>query len=345
MKQLLFLILTISTLQSKTQNNQFETSEWKALQQNIGYSTIVGLGEISHGIASINEAKSILIKFLYRQMYFHAIAFESSFTESVVGFIQNDSAEFRPGNFLYPFWNTPTIQTVIKEFLKEEYSSHKPLLIGFDIQEDCRFVKFSEYLNGKGLIIKNKSKLLLCDSILSFYIGKNFTRNLAMTRQECDILINNYNQIASELREQINDSVQQKLLQRCITNRKSLCRYLAIRNISERMYYRDSMMADNIQWLKNEFFIREKLILWAANTHIAKQNKNGKPAWMGEWISNFYPNDYYAVSVKKGSTKSGKELSPGMRIEMTKKKEPFDAIIILQKTEKIRPQEWITNCE
>jgi erythromycin esterase-like protein len=80
-----------------------------------------------------------------------------------------------------------------------------------------------------------------------------------------------------------------------------LCHYLTLRGAKQRMQFRDSIMAENLLWLKNELFAGDKIALWAANTHIAKPASDGqRPVWMGEWLATRLRDSYGAISFQKG---------------------------------------------
>lgn len=345
MKQFLYFILTICVLNPKGQVSLFDTIELQKLKKEISNSSIVGLGEVGHGFESINEAKATLLNMLQTDFNFKAVGFESSFVESIMSFLNNDTLETRAKNFLYPFWNTTSVKTALKNLFDNEKSLLKPLIIGFDIQEDCRFQKFSEYLNSKGLITTSKDKLKDCDSILSNYIGKNFIRKGAITNQEYLLLIHNYKEIEEEIKTRKIDAFQMKLIERSIENRKWLCKYLTLTTVREKMYYRDSLMADNISWLKNELYSENKLIIWAANTHIAELTSKKKPTWTGEWLSLVYGDKYFTIAFQKGR---GDKTFYWKNIYFkysNNTSEKFNMVIYLDKLTKIKAQEWVTPCD
>ena len=337
--------MTICVFNAQGQVSLFDTIELQKLKKEISNSSIVGIGEVGHGFESINEAKSTLLDMLQTELNFNAVAFESSFIGSIVSFLNNDTLETRAKNFLYPFWNTTSVKTALKNLFDNEKCLLKPFIIGFDIQEDCRFQKFSEYLNSKGLITSSKDKLKDCDSILSSYIGKNFSRKCAITNQEYLLLMHNYKEIEEEIKTKKFDAFQKKLIERSIENRKWLCKYLTLTTIREKMYYRDSLMADNISWLKNELYSVNKLIIWAANTHIAKLTRNKKPIWTGEWLSSDYGDKYFTIAFQKGS---GDKTFYWKNIYFNyanNANEKFNVVIYLDKLRKIKAQEWITPCD
>jgi len=344
MKQFLYFIWTIGSLHSNAQTSSWETFELQKLKNRFSSSLIVGLGEVGHGFESINEAKSSLVDLLQSEMNFEAIAFESSFTESVVSFIRDSTLESRTKNFLYPFWNTPSVRKTLKSFFDKE-TSLRPLIIGFDIQEDCRFTKLSQLLIEKQLILTNRDKLLESDSLLSYYIGKHFTRKHALSHQEYLLLVENYEIIVKEIRAKQQSVLQYKLLERSIENRKWLCKLLTLTTAKERMYFRDSLMADNVRWIHNELYPNNKLILWAANTHISNNVSNKEPQWMAEWLSSQYSDNYFSIAFNKGSGNKFLILSKTSYSYYESPSGKFNLVIYLDKLKKIKPDEWNTPCE
>lgn len=345
MKQLLYSLLIICTLNARGQVLLQDTSGWQEVKMQIGQHTIVGLGEVGHGYASVNDTKAAFAGMLQNEMNFEAIAFESSFTQSIISFLNNDHPDARTKNFLYPFWNTTSVKAALQPFFDKEYPAHKPMITGFDIQEDCRFQKFAQYLYNSGLVIANKDKLAQCDTILSGYIGKNVSRKGALTSQDYALIVANYHTIAREIDARKLNPLYKKLIARSIENRIWLCRYLTLTTTREKMYYRDSLMADNVSWLKKELYPDNKVILWAANTHTARLVKNNVPQWTGEWLSTAQPDNYFAIAFQKGTGNKtfywkGYPLSyeshSGKRFDMT---------IYLDKLIKIDAGEWITPCD
>jgi erythromycin esterase len=345
MKHFLCLILINCCLYAQGQILPVDSGELNQFKKQMGSSSIIGLGEEGHGFESINEAKAGLVGLLYSELQFEAVAFESSFTESVVSFLNNDALNTRLKNFIYPFWNTTSVKTALKTFFDNERNGGKPLIIGFDIQEDCRFDKLSHFLMEHGLVSAGVEKLNTCDSILSYYIGKNFSRKGVITSDEYLLLTNNYNAIAEEMVLRPMDTLQKKLLLRSIENRKWLCHYLTLKSAGEKMYYRDSLMAGNVLWIKNELYLTNKFILWAANLHIAKHNQNKKPVWMGEWLASIDPDAYYSIGFQKGTADKKFFWQHKQFDYSVNPNKKFDMIIYLNKLKKIQSYEWITACD
>lgn len=302
----------------------------------------MGLGETGHGFESINQAKATTVTLLKNFCQFRAIAFESSFTASVVAYLAGDAPETRARHFLYPFWNTPSVNTALGPFFGEERTSSKPLVMGFDVQEDCRFTRLSRLLTDKQWVTVNIEKLLQADSILSRYIGKTPGHNGPLPHELCLLLQQSYETIAAEINEHMPEAMSRKLLVRSMDNRKWLCKYLTYSSVNQRMHYRDSLMADNIVWLKKELYAKDPFIIWAANTHIAKGAR--QPEWTGEWLSVRCGNKYFSIAFQKGD--APQSFLPGTTCKYVDGVDQrFDLIVYLEKLARINAAEWVTPCE
>ena len=238
---LLFAAMVASVLNTAAQSQQYQEKQCRRLQSELNEHTVFGLGEEGHGYESINEAKALLVEFLKQQMGVNGVVFESSFALSAIAYLRGDSLSNRLKYSLYPFWNTVSVKTSLEPFYQLE-KLNKPLIMGCDVQEDCRFTNLSRYLVNKGLIKTNISKLHASDSILAYYIGKDFNRRGTLTAKEYIMLADNYTAIATELKSYSLPEISQKLLLRSLENRIWLCRYLTLSTAKERMYFRDSLM-------------------------------------------------------------------------------------------------------
>lgn len=331
MRIYLLLIFIFSCAAVFAQSPKYESSEWKQLSTGIGERSVVALGEIGHGYEALNIAKALTFDFLRTRLNFEAIIFESSFTEGMISYLRSDAFDKRLKSFLYPFWNTASVRASLSATyeLEQQKQERLPLITGCDVQEDCRFTSLSEYLIKEGYSIANKKKLASCDSILSFYLGRRPSRKGTISKNEYDILVSNYDIVAGELNGRNMQDVPRKILLRCIENRKSLCQYLTISDIYERMYYRDSIMYENVIWIKDELLPGKKLVVWSTDTHISKPGKT-KMNFMGERLSAALKNDYYAISYRRVMG------LPASR---------FNSIFSVKSLEKIKSEEWVTPCD
>jgi erythromycin esterase-like protein len=198
----LFLAAVLCLLKTAAQTNAYTQPPWQQLQSRLSAYSVIGLGEVGHGYESINAAKGTVAEFLRRQLGVGGVVFESSLTLSVVGYLQADSLDQRLKHSLYPFWNTASVKASLKGFYDDEQGKQKPLIVGCDVQEDCRYTRLSRYLLREGLVQANQDRLTAADFILSYYIGKDFSRKGNLAPAEYSHLVSSYELIAAELKGQ-----------------------------------------------------------------------------------------------------------------------------------------------
>lgn len=344
-KRIFLLILFVYAFDANAQFVAGDSMVYQSFRERVESSLIIGLGEESHGFESVNTEKAKLLIYLKNEFDLNAVLFESSLVESVISFLSEDMPGVRPGKFLYPYWNTPSVRSLITEFIQGEDSKGLPLIAGFDIQEDCRFNVFSNYLIQQNIVTNQLKALNICDSILSLYIGKKNNRKSSVTNEEYQILSGSYELIEAEINLSMQDLLKKKLLLYCIENRKSLCKYLTINAVNERMHFRDSLMAANIIWFQQELYTGKQFAIWAANTHIAKQRITKNIRWTGERLAAYFDQHYLPISIQKGSAKNSYTWENIFFYFNHFNSKGFEYIFYTGEIQKVMPHEWITHCD
>jgi erythromycin esterase len=336
---MVILALTIGSLPGAAQGRDTSERSWRELARQIGTSNVIGLGETGHGYAMINDAKALLADFLRTDAGFSVVCLESSFTGSVIAYLDGKTGSERLQAFVYPFWNTPPVRGALDRFTQTESGSGKPALFGFDMQEDCRFGQLANYLLSNDLVKRSAQDLRSADSILALYIGASPTRHGRMDTGVAANLVTLYANVATEIPG--TTSAHRSLLLRCLQNRSWLCTYLTMRG-TDRMHFRDSLMAENVGWIRSVLHPDAKMLLWAADTHMAKSG-TAAPRWMGAYLQKQTGVGYYAISIRK--EQRGESL-PGtpFTIRYTAGGGAFDAVVGVRFLQKIGAAEWITPC-
>ncbi|OGU13460.1 MAG: hypothetical protein A2475_07550 [Ignavibacteria bacterium RIFOXYC2_FULL_35_21] len=299
--------------------NDTNFSDLEPLKKILKDVDIVMLGEQSHGDGSTYEAKTRLIKFLHQEMGFDVLAFENIMFDGnkvwqeikkgkdplqssqkginklwssskqcipLFKYISSKKNTFHP-LILTGIDNRTTSMFMRNYFLKDFETFLKPL--------DKKFIKGSVWKNFLNLFVKfplyyspEQNK----DSILNF--AKTYKRHLNLIKDKLKSLIHKN----SDQTDNINFWIQQ------INGLNAWTDGL----INKDDPYipgiiRDSIMAENIIFLKNNYYKNHKIIVWAATAHLIKDskgidfesyNKNNIKR-VGEYISEYYKNKVYVV--------------------------------------------------
>ena len=297
---------------------------WAALPPSV---RIIGLGESSHGFETFNAQKAEWINDFQAADVKRGVIFESSFTLAALAYLEGDESQ-RVSGFLYPFWNTNSVQVALRGYQIAE-DAGGPKLFGCDVQEDCRYTALSAYLIKNGLT-RYTALLKEADEALDPIIGPDPTQK-TLEEKTAARLHATYAAVQLELdKNDLLPETQHRLLDRALQNRRWLCSYLTLKDVSKRMALRDSLMAENVFWIYHTFLEDTQTVLWAANSHVNKQ-LTGR---MGAYLSTHFAADYAAVGVFPG--KEAPELKKGP--------EGFDASVKLPNPVSIPPEQWKTPC-
>ncbi len=270
-----------------------DTKDFTPLDNVIGNSIIVGLGENSHGSSTIYKLKLRMVKYLVEKKGFSIFALESPIVEADR---INDYVLYGKGtlndvieNLTYPSWQTREMIDIV-QWIKSynQKAQEKVEFRGFDMQDGMSAFK----------VIEDFARIN--DTALS--------GDLAELKKWCDEAINGtqqWNQVCQK-----SESISQYLALKDHSLYKGIDKdsFLKIQHYMEvfvqslsyryqpdKAKSRDEYMAQNIDWLvKNSG--RRKIILSADNTHVTKAN--GK---MGNFLKNWYAEKYMVFGFTYGS--------------------------------------------
>lgn len=283
---------------------------------------IVMLGEQAHGIRSFYEEKQNIIKEIEASSPKELLLLvESPFVLSVIRELQNRGSD-------YHYHHTNTEENI--EFFGK-YEN-----FGIDLQEDCRYKEFSEFLIESKYCDQRDRDILCMDSILSLCIlGSNYVKDM-LTEEDVVKLKSAILELESKVLPRISNKNELKLIGLCFKNRQRLADYLGLdtdERYQQRIQYRDSIMADNVKELING---KEdtQVIVWSTNLHIGEQGIMGR-----KWTKQ---------GVKSMSEHLGQDYSL-FRIAIDSKRRKndekyFQEIVIIGSRNLIDPQYLELNC-
>lgn len=285
-----------------------------------GNARIVGLGEQSHGDGATYDFKVEMIKYMHEEMGFNIIAFESGFYDCSKANLLIKESKSANNNFLlnsiFPIWQTTEIRKLSDYIISTRNTPNPLILTGFDCQFSGEISK--KFLAGdleQLLITLNADGLIESSEWSMFKKGLEslikYSNFFAKIKTEERL---NINKVASSIRsllaEKKNLTLHNKVDFQYWDKVLDNIMYENLRKDSSENF-RDSIMADNLLWLSTNQFKDQKIMLWAASSHLAYNPKsinatnfeNYIP--MGDYLKKKLKNDYYFMGITAYEGKRG----------------------------------------
>ncbi|MFB3826926.1 MAG: erythromycin esterase family protein [Bryobacteraceae bacterium] len=259
--------------------NDDDFADLMPLKRMIGDSTVVQLGEQSHGDGATFYAKARLVRFLHEKLGFDVLAWESGFFEceemnrALASALPAQEA-FQQG--IYGQWSRGRLLVPLFEYVRCTLRTSRPLRqTGFDMQY---------WWLGAGGSVESYPKRLFqlfdrLDPALASPGDRKTITNLRAALRDAGVY-----KAAKEEREKNRAAIER--LAAALRNRaasaidkremrffhKTLQNLSTLEELRATSNYglRDLKMAENLVWLANEWYAGQKIIVWASSVHVAR---------------------------------------------------------------------------
>lgn len=281
-----------NTKEIKSLGIDFESDEDLIEVKNaIGDARVVMLGEQDHGNATSFVMKGRLIKYLHEEMGFDVIAFESNFYEMQNAF-EKDSLNFEDAyEEVFPIWTKCGECEPTFSYIKSTLKTDQPLYTtGFDMQfyfYPNFYNEFKAFYDDNDLKVKDEKRFFTILQNL-----KNGCQPFSTENTEADLVF-----YFQELRELHRNYNKDAFWKQTLYNLIGYSEMRTAKNHRETLNIRDTYMGDNLVWLSQKRFPNKKIIVWAHNAHIAKNNhhKKDKSIRMGDVAHKTLGEQMYVI--------------------------------------------------
>lgn len=276
--------------------------DWSYLLPGLKNKKIILLGEFTHGAKEIFQLRNSLIKYLHQELGIKVILLESGIGELMAAEMYKES--MTPGqmiNGLFSGWRTKE-WVELMDYVKAEKIS----IAGFDVQRSGG--SFSAILTGLAAGFQ-------IDSLYYYDLEARYgvqARELINRRTLYDSVKTKTMQLIADYRALLGkfpggstgEKNRELLFARAtIANRVSYLSYMLEftrdKDWNKKWAARDAAMAANIEWLRDNCYRDQPVIIIAHNFHIAKWNEN--ETTMGELLKEKWGNEMYALGVFAGA--------------------------------------------
>lgn len=279
---------------------------------------IIALGESSHRGSNTNIAKTKMVKYLHEKCGFNVLAFEACMyrmfendQKLMTGYYKGDSLVRKVSGA----WSSTEMKELYQYVAETQNSKKRLAFTGFDnmIPQPAHkdftrgFKVFIDSLNKDSL-----NKIVLDDKfyeVLNRSIDKSYSYS-KFPVQDTVLLHNSYKKIQNKIRNSKNG------------NDKYFSFWNKMINNLEGIYAhnnkRDLLMYDNLNFIMNEYYPNEKIIIWGATSHFLKKSDAVDHKYykendvMGDFLSKKYGDQYYVMAFSALEGKIGSKGALGL---------------------------------
>ncbi|PWK50796.1 erythromycin esterase family protein [Pleionea mediterranea] len=287
----------------------------------IGDAKIIGLGENSHGSATIYQYKLQLVKYLVKHKNVRVFALEMPLVEAddINDYVlsRSNSSVDVVSKLSYPSWQTEEMLSII-DWIKQYNKTAQQFVEfrGFDMQNGMsalnaiypflkannkelsvklltlkQDIKTAEQKGGDFSVLLNKHKSFL--QSLALFIQHHSSKSPI---DDSDFASKNLDIKSSGIKS--SNSIEYKANRPYIQTGRDLERYVMV--LQQSLHFkasnyssavRDQYMAENIQFMTDKLK-QGRIVISGDNTHVSRVTGS-----MGGYLSNQFDNDYFTIGI------------------------------------------------
>lgn len=296
------------------------------IDQYIKDKRIILLGENCHGVANYYSTKIDIIRYLHENHGYNVVVFESGLLEATMCemFLSNHSTEEKIRNgFLDIFHNEE-----MKALFTGEWAQHLKIS-GMDVQPTYPLI--SEYMlewvkdhtdnDLYNSLKKVEMTFFELDKEMMYKVTRQLKSRMKVLIEEYQKWLVFFNSKRMKYAECVNNRMLE-LIHRGMINRVQWLK-TNLKGYLSSGILRGKLMFENLEWLLDNYYKNEKVIVWAHNFHIRK-----KQTWpskllgiksVGHLLRQNRDNDCFSLGLYAGSGNVASLLRVDIEIDTTKK--------------------------
>ena len=286
-----------------------------ALRESLKGVEIIALGEQSHGLGEVFNAKTELVKFLHKELGFDLVLFESGYGDGALAWERLDSLSpiaFTNSFSSNHYYNSEEILTLVT-YVKSQKQSLK--INGFDCQPQQNYLikRMTEIAQPIDSVLAKSVKFEM-RSFNNLYQFEKDKDTLSFNKQLDRFFnfLNVYNSFLNQHQQElINSGTTKNEIDAILESNQIFKKTYSEIKIGDlwgwpfSLNNRDKSMFEIIKWYKDKN-PTSKIIIWAQNSHIENKSKpNQTINWMGHSLKKTYGDKYYSIG---SIVYSGKDL-------------------------------------
>ncbi len=278
---------------------------------------IIGMGEATHGTQEFQANKFLFLKYLVTKLNYKLFGIEANFTEcrrvnDYIFYGKGDAKTAIDGMYFWT-WNTTEVLKMVewmRSYNVNKTDDQKIKFYGFDMQYDVYAIQeITEKLKRLDSVYfnANYSQLAHVDTVKGLYSPSVKRKRDSIVSGLIDPLKAYVNSQENNLlkiysKEEVAYTKRDiRLLEQYLDeNRTDTKNRKVSRSASKK---RDKYMAENIEWILEHEGPESKIMLWAHNYHVSKNEGINTNKTMGSYLKKLYKDQYYVIGFdfNKGS--------------------------------------------